>query len=249
VLTFLLTACSALGGGPLGTATPPLPTATPVLSATPVWFPATDTPTPHALTSPTAPPDWRPGLGDPIKVDSFTDETLWGIFKSNDGAASIFDGRLVLSAAPDVYLTSLNKKLTLTDFYAEVTAAINICSGTDEYGILVRATPTQAYRFALTCEGQVRAERVTRDERLILEKPFHSGDVPRGAPAQVRIGVWVFKSELRFFLNGNYQFSVTDGNLPSGSIGFFVRSAGATPIIVSFSDLVILKLNYSPIAP
>jgi hypothetical protein len=201
------------------------------------------------LTSPTAPPDWRPGIGDAIKADSFTDEAMWDIFKSDEGAASLFDKRLVLSAAPNVYLPSLNKKLVLADFYAEVTASINLCRGADEYGILVRAIPTAAYRFALTCDGQVRAERVSRSERLILQQPFHSGDVPRGAPAEVRLGVWVFKSELRFFLNDRFQFRVTDTNLPSGSIGFFVRSTGTTPVTISFTDLVIQKLNYSPIAP
>ena len=243
----LLTACSALARPTLGTATPPPPTATPILSPTVVWFPPSETPVLRAVTSPTAPPDWRPGLGDAIKVDSFTDDAVWDIYKSDDGTASLFDGRLALSAAPNVYLTSLNKKLVLTDFYVEVTASLNICRGADEYGILVRAIPTAAYRFALTCDGQVHAERVAREERLVLESPFRSGDAPRGAPAEVRIGVWVLKGELRFFLNGHYQFSVTDSNLPSGSIGFFVHAAGATSTAVSFTDLVINKLNYSPI--
>jgi hypothetical protein len=247
LLTFLLTGCSGFIRPALGTATPRPPTATPVLSPTPVWFPATDTPTPRPFASPTAPPDWRPGLGDPIRVDNFTDEEQWDLFQSDEGTASLFNGRLALSAAPSVYVTSLNTELTLTDYYLEVTATLNICSGTDEYGLLVRALPTRSYRFGLTCNGDVRAERIARNERLILAQPFHSGDAPRGAPAQVRFGVWVFKSELRFFLNGNYQFSVTDSNLPSGSIGFFVRSAGGNPIAVSFSDLVIQKLDYTPV--
>ncbi len=249
ILTLLLASCSVLGERPLGTATPRPPTPTPILSPTVVWFPPTETPTPRALTSPTAPPDWRPSIGDVIKADSFTDEAVWDLSKSDDGTASLFDGRLALSAAPNVYLPSLNKKLVLTDFYAEVTASINLCQGADEYGILVRAIPTAAYRFALTCDGQVRAERVSRSERLTVEPPFHSGDAPRGAPAEVRIGVWAFKSELRFFLNGHYQFSVTNVNLPSGTLGFFVHSTGETSITVSFTDLVVRKLNYSPIAP
>jgi hypothetical protein len=248
VLTLLLAACSILPSRTLGTATPRPPTATPVLSPTPVWFPPTETSTPHALTSPTAPPDWRPGLGNPLQADSFTDQAQWDLFQSDDGVSLLLDGRLALSAAPGIYVPSLNKDLVLTDYYIEVTATLNICSGADEYGILVRAIPTAAYRFALTCDGQTRAERVGRNERLILQKPFHTGDAPRGAPAEVRIGVWVFKSELRFFLNGNLQFRVSDNNLPSGSIGFFVRSAGSTPITVSFSDLAIRKLNYSPVA-
>jgi hypothetical protein len=246
LLTLLLTSCSALARPDLGTATPHPPTATPVLSPTPVWFPATDTPTARPFASPTAPPDWRPGLGDPIKADNFTDETHWEL---TERSASLVDGRLILSANPGMYVANLNTKLKLTDFYLEVTAALNICSSADEYGLLVRATKDRSYRFALTCEGDVRGERIAKNERLVLQQPFHTGDAPRGAPATVRFGVWAFKNELRFFLNDNYQFSVSDANLPSGTIGFFVRSAGVTPIIVSFSDLEIRKLNYSPIAP
>ena len=243
----LLTACASLFPEPLGTATPRPPTATPVRSPTPVWFPATETPTPRALTLPSGTPDWRPGLGSEIRVDNFSDEDSWDTFESDDGIASLVDNSLILSAAPEVYLFSLNQDLTLTDFHVEVTARVNICRGADEYGLLVRAIPRVYYRFAVTCDGEVRAERIAGSERLILKQPYHTNNV-RGAPSEVRLAVWVFKNELRFFLNDIYQFSVSDNNLSSGSIGFFVRSAGATPVTVAFTDLVIQKLNYSPIA-
>lgn len=247
LLTIFLTACSSLFPEPLGTATPRPPTATPLLSPTPVWFPPTETPTPRPPALPTGTPDWRPGLGSEIKVDNFSDKESWDTFESDDGIATLADHSLILSAAPEVHLFSLNRDLTLTDFHVEVTARINICRGADEYGLLVRAIPRAYYRFVITCDGQVRAERVAGNERLILQQPYHTNNV-RGAPAEVRMAVWVFKNELRFFLNDIYQFSVTDNNLPSGSIGFFVRSAGSTPVTVAFTDLVIQKLNYSPVA-
>lgn len=247
ILIFLLTACSSLFPEPLGTATPRPPTATPVLSPTPVWFPATETPTPRPLAIPTGTPDWRPGLGSEIEVDPFSEEESWNVFESDDGIASLVDGSLILSAAPEVYLISLNQEITLTDFHVEVTARVNICRGADEYGLLLRATPRAYYRFTVTCDGDVRAERIAGNERLVLQQPYHTSNV-RGAPSEVRMSVWAFKNELRFFLNDIYQFSVSDNNLPSGSIGFFVRSAGSTPVTVAFADLVIQKLNYSPIA-
>lgn len=243
----LLTACSSLFPEPLGTATPRPPTATAVLSPTPIWFPTTETPTPRPLAIPTDTPDWRPGIGSEIRVDNFTDKESWDTFESDDGLAALANNSLILSAAPDVYLISLNRDLTLTDFHVEVTARVNICRGADEYGLLVRAIPRVYYRFAITCDGQVRAERVAGNERLMLQKPYHTSNV-RGAPSEVRLAVWAFKNELRFFLNDIYQFSISDNNLPSGSIGFFVRSAGATPVTVAFTDLAIQKLNYSPVA-
>ncbi|MBV6397269.1 MAG: hypothetical protein HFACDABA_02879 [Anaerolineales bacterium] len=243
----LLTSCASLFPPPPGTATPRPPTATPVLSPTPIWFPATETPIPRPLTLPTGTPDWRPGLGNEIRVDNFSDEESWDTFESDDGVASFVDESLVLSAAPEVYLFSLNHDLTLTDFYVEATARVNICRGADEYGLLVRAIPRAYYRFAVACNGEVRAERIAGNERLILHPPYHTGNA-RGAPSEIRMAVWVFKNEMRFFLNDIYQFSVSDNNLPSGSIGFFVRSAGPTPVTVAFADLALQKLNYSPIA-
>ena len=247
LLTILLTACSSLIRPPLGTATPRPPTATPVLSPTPIWFPPTETPTPRPLTLPTDIPDWRPGLGSEIKVDPFSDEESWDLFKSDDGLAALADNSLILSAAPNVYLFSLNRDLVLTDYYVEVTARVNICRGADEYGLLVRAIPRAYFRFVVNCNGEVRAERITGNERFVLRPPYHTSNV-RGAPSEVRMAVWAFKNELRFFLNDIYQFSVSDNNLPSGSIGFFVHATGDTPVTVAFADLVIQKLEYSPVA-
>jgi hypothetical protein len=48
---------------------------------------------------------------------------------------------------------------------------------------------------------------------------------------------------MRLFLNGRYQFSISDTNYPSGTIGVFVNSAGDTGTIVSFSDLTIQEIN------
>jgi hypothetical protein len=80
--------------------------------------------------------------------------------------------------------------------------------------------------------------------RLVLQQPLQSGDVPPGAPGLVRIGVWAVGRELRLFLNGRFQFSINDPSFPIGTLGVFVRSAGETPVVVSFSDLVIQEVNY-----
>ena len=70
--------------------------------------------------------------------------------------------------------------------------------------------------------------------------------MPPGAPGEVRLGVWAVDSELRFFLNGRYQFTVIDNSYPSGAIGVFAQAAGDTPVTVTFSDLVISEVTYIP---
>lgn len=235
LLTLLLTACSALERPTLGTATPVPPTMTPLLSPTVVWFPPTETPTPSALTAPTATPDYAPGLGRVLYTDDFTDPKNW----SDLGTDTVRDGRLTLATSNGTYLMSLHQDLLVSDFYAEVNVRLSLCRGADEYGLLVRAVPTSYYRFTLNCNGEIKADRITNGGRVPLQLPYLTMDSPRGGPSEVTLAVWAVGREMRFFLNGHYQFSVDDPVFPSGSLGFFVRAAENTPITVSFTDLVI----------
>jgi hypothetical protein len=239
LLTLFLTACSALERPTLGTATPRPPTPTPLLSPTPVWFPPTETSTPSALTAPTATPNLLPGLGAILYSDDFTNPQTW-----SDGTDTLRDGRLTLAASPGVYLMSLNQELFLSDFYAEITAHLSLCRGADEYGFLVRAaSPTTYYRFTLDCNGEVKADRVLNSARVPLKTPFAAMDAPHGGPSEVTIAIWAVGREMRFFLNGHYQFTADDPALPSGTLGVFVRASEDSPITISFSDLIVRAVN------
>jgi len=113
---------------------------------------------------------------------------------------------------------------------------------------LVRANAVAYYRFSLTCNGEVFMERISVGKRELLQSPLPSGDVPRGAPGEVRIGMWAVGSELRLFLNGRYQFGISNTAYPSGTIGVFVNSAGETPVVVAFSRVALQEVDYSPSA-
>ncbi len=245
LLTLLLAACSALMEQPLGTATPVPPTETTVPSPTIVWFPPTETPTRLARATATSTPELRPGLGVVTASDDFSNPANWDTFESDEGIVSVNLNRLTMAAQPGVYLVSLNKKLVVTDFYVEITAQLSLCRDTDEYGVLVRAIPSAYYRFALSCDGQVRADRMGGGSRTRLQEPMLSGDVPHGIPGQVRIGVWAVGRELRLFLNDHYQFTLSDTKIATGGIGVFAHANGATPMTVIFSDLVVRDVNYA----
>ena len=236
----LLTACSALERPALGTATPRPPTPTPLLSPTPVWFPPTVETLPATSLPPTAPPDLLPGLGEILYTDNFTDPALW----SDLGTDSVRDGRLTLAASPGVYQTSLHQELLVSDFYAEITAHLSLCRGADEYGLLVRAaSPTTYYRFTLNCNGEINADRILNSARTPLQLPFTTIDAPHGGPSEVKIAVWAVGREMRFFLNGHYQFTADDPVMPNGTLGVFVRASEDSPITVSFSDLIVRAVN------
>jgi hypothetical protein len=216
-------------------------TATPTI----VWFPPSATPTQLAIPTYTATPDMSPGIGKVLLSDDFSEDSLWDVAESDNGSAAISRNRLTLAVEPGFYLASLRREAPLSDFYAEITAQPNLCRGEDNYGILVRSVGSYFYRFVLTCDRQVRAERVNGGTKLPIHEPVASGDAP-GAPGEVRIGIWAVGSEMRLFLNGRYQFSINDPSFASGALGAYVRSAGDTPVTVTFSDLKVYEVNYRP---
>jgi hypothetical protein len=123
-------------------------------------------------------------------------------------------------------MTSLRRDLLLTIIYAEITAQPSLCRGEDNYGLLIRANGASYYRFALACNGTVRAERLSQRQPADIASPAPQRGCPPGAPGEVRIGVWAVGREMRLFLNGRFQFSISEPSFPSGTVGVFVRSAG-----------------------
>jgi hypothetical protein len=244
-LTLIFTSCSVLDVLN-ATATPPITTETPLPTSTIDWFPASATPT-QGVYSPKilATPEMRPGIGTTYLSDDFSDPSLWDTTTSDQASAEINNNRLNLSVASKVYMISLRHELTASDFYAEITARPVLCRGDDAYGLLIRAKAASYYRISMTCNGTAYAERISVGAHDLLHEPLLSGDVPPGAPGEVRIGAWAVGAEMRLFLNGRYQFSFSSPNYPSGTIGVFVNSAGDTPAIVSFSRLTLQKVNYT----
>ena len=225
----------------------PLPTDTPLQAPTIVWFPPSATPTLNLIPTYTATPEMNPGIGEQIFKDNFSDKSVWDTAASDQASAIIKDKHLTLAVEPGLSVASLRRDVTLANFYAEITAQPKLCRGADNYGIIIRSTGNSFYRFILTCNGLIHAERIKSGERLLLANPIASGDVPLGAPGEVRIGMWAVGGEMRLFLNGRFQFSVTEKTFPSGAFGVFTQSKGDTPVTITFSDLKVYDVDY--IAP
>jgi hypothetical protein len=236
-----ITACSGMNDL-LTTPTPITMTETPPPTSTRIWFPPSATATPQALSTKAPTPEMRPGVGDILLEDDFSDSTLWNIAASNQASAAVENNRLTIAVQSGVSMLSLRQDLFPNNYYAEITARPSLCRGDDNYGVLIRASAASFYRFVLTCNGTIRAERVLNGTRIVIQEALPSADVPPGAPGEVRIGIWAFDRDIRIFLNGRYQFSISEPTLQSGTIGFFVRSAGNTAAVVSFSNLVVQEV-------
>lgn len=220
-------------------------TAVPTPTATIVWFPPSATPTALAVPTYTGTPEMSPGITDVTTSDDFDEDSPWDTAKSDNGSAVITNNRLSLAVQPGYYLSSMRRELFMSDFYAEITARPSLCRGGDSYGIIVRGVGSYFYRFVLTCDGQIRAERINGGTRLPIHEQVPSGDAPR-PPGEVRIGMWAVGSEMRLFLNGRFQFSVTEPTFPSGGFGVFARSTGDEPVSVTFSDFKVYDVDYIP---
>lgn len=230
---------------PLPTDTPVPPTVTP--TSTEVWFPPTPTftrhPTPVGVTTPTI--DIQPAYGEALFVDNFSDPSLWTMTRGPVGSVAIGVNELSIAISePRGYLYSLRQGTQLGDYYAEITASPSICSGEDEYGVLIRVSPAfDFYRFSLTCDGQTRLDKYYNGTASSPQPLIYSSEVPPGAPSMSRLGVWANGIELHFYINDAYQFSVRDPSISSGTLGVFARSSGEGAVTVNFSNLVVYEVG------
>ena len=185
--------CSACTVAPttvvLPTDTLDAPTAT--IAATIVWFPPTATPTPFPTPIVTPTEDMRPDLGQVLFEDDFSDPTAWTSSQSEAGSVALGKDELTIAIAEtNAYLFSVREAPIFTNFYLEITAQTSLCRDLDEYGVLFRVSPTiDYYRFSLSCDGQVRLDRIVGDKASSPQPWLLSGSVPPGAPGSARIGI------------------------------------------------------------
>lgn len=245
-IIFLALAACAPTQTPLALATA-TETLVPSPTATIQWFPSTSTSTPRPVIIPSETPIYLPGLGNEIFRDNFASPVNWNTISSNEGSVSVSRNRITVAVkAPDTYLFSLRSEPLLSDFYAEINAHTALCRSGDSYGLLFRANNLDTYRYVLACDGTVRLEFLKAyNHPRVIQEPLPSGDAPPGSPGDVRLGVWAVGAEMRFFLNGRHQFTVTDRNLGIGTLGVFVQSAAQnTATTVTFSDLIVQSVAY-----
>jgi hypothetical protein len=187
----------------------------------------------------------RPGLGQILLTETFSSTLGWNLSSGVDGTTAIDGGELsIVIPQGKAYLYTIRQQPQLENFYVEVTASPTLCAGMDEYGLLVRYSSSSNYdRISLTCDGQVRMDRVAAGTAFALQPWMVSGAFPPGAPALTRVGVWAVGDELRVIINDIYQFSVHDTLNKSGSLGLYARSTGSDALSVRFSNLVVRQAS------
>jgi len=221
-----------------------IPTPSSTITPTIVWFPptATYTPFPTPVITPTE--DMRPITGEVIFEDDFSSQEGWSLTQTAEGSIAYGKDELTIAIGEtNVYLFSVRETPVFSDFYLEITAGPSLCRDLDEYGVLFRISPTMDYyRYSLSCNGQVRLDRVNGGQATSPQPWMWSGAVPPGAPSSSRIGVYAVGEVMSFYVNGQYQFSIEDPLLNSGNIGVFARSTNNKAVTVNFSQLVVYEV-------
>jgi hypothetical protein len=225
----------------------PSATLTPTPTETIAWFPPTFTPTnlPTQNLEPT--PDLRPVLLGEIFTDPFLNTSFWPTYRNTTGSVGYGNGELTLAMpTANGVLSTLRKDTILTDFYMEVTVEPSLCRGPDSFGVLFRATSEwNTYRFVVSCDGQMRAERVREGQLLPLTEWQPSEQLIFGTGPELRLGVMAYGSEFRFFINDVFQFSLRDPVFPDGQIGLFARSENDSALTVNFTRMVVSRVDAS----
>lgn len=222
------------------------PTATITSSPTPTveWFPATATPTVMPTIAKTPTPELFQDQGKIIFSDDFSESDLWLLGPTSSGNISLGVNELTIAIAePGAYEYSIRTEPQLGDYHIEITTSPTLCQGEDQYGLLLRMSSTGTfYRYALSCDGRVRLDRIIQGTATSPQPWIQNNSLPPGAPLPSRLSVQLNGEEMQFFINDQYQFSVTDPALQIGNIGVFARSLGDNAVTVNFSNLIVREI-------
>lgn len=196
------------------TSTVSLPTLIPTASLTPAPSPS---PTPSLLTE----------LGAIAFDARFTDGEGWALGSDTGGGASLSSDSLVLAVSlPNASRYVLAPAPPVADFLLEASLRASLCTGADEIGVMFRVSPQgDHYRFTLDCQGDARVTRVTGGVAVSLAGPLDVPGAIPGAPARNHLSVLGRSDSFTFLVNGEQILTLRDPLLPSGLVGFFVRSS------------------------
>ena len=176
--------------------------------------------------------------------EDFSNPEHWTLGRAGALSAALGKAELTLAISePRGYIYSLFSEPVPGDFYAEITAAPSLCKDSDEYGLLLRMSNQEFYRFSISCNGEARLERYYNRFPAALQPLTPSGAIPPGAPSVTHLAVLARGKEISYYANGEYLFTTRDPYLLDGSLGVFARSSGDNAVTVSFSDLKIYSAN------
>ncbi|MGB7538069.1 MAG: hypothetical protein WBM17_05990 [Anaerolineales bacterium] len=229
----------------------PSPTFTPELPLTALLPTIEEIPTESPTLAPTRTPDaLRPAEAEQrIFFDPMDDAiTGWSLMKTETGTVDFSGGMLVFTVNSQyTSLVSILPRDFPADIYIDATVQSLLCGDKlDTFGIIFRNGPDYNYRFAVTCFGQMRFERIKGSAVEGAGVWRETLGLLQGAPATNRIGVLIRGPVFRFFVGGIEVFSGHDPMSTTGGIGLFIQTDKGTVLSVGFEEISVYTLTEPP---
>jgi hypothetical protein len=229
---------------------PPLPSETPVPSLTPL---PSATPTITATATPTAVVTLVPGdpvgrLGPATSTDPMDspDTWLWPLGASEFTDMQFKNGAMLVTALKDVSGWRLEASRTLDNFYMEMAARLEKCSGSDSYGIIYRVPSLkeadQGYLFGFTCDGRYYLKswdgKVQPEGQMTtLIRPTTSSAIQPGALVFNRLGVMAIGSRMILYANGVLLTEINDSKYSKGYWGVFINQDNTPNMVLRVDQM------------
>ena len=189
------------------------------------------TPT-FTLTPTTSPQDPKLALGTPTYADTFSSGSAFGLTSpvSDDAAMmSVQNGSLVMQSlrAGGGYRWRLSY-LTPKNYYLEGTFKTISCTGSDFYGLVLRATSYSdgpGYYFGVSCSGQYFLMRWKGTEKATLIDWTDESAIKTGSGQENRLGVMMKDNQISLYINGQFVKELDDDGLQNaGYFGVFITA-------------------------
>jgi len=215
-------------------------------STAPTTAPTTGVPdvTPSPTSSPTPPAgDPRQELGEPDWVDDFSGELRWPLYDDDHVTMEIVDQALEMTALnADGWESWMVAVPRLQDFYLEMTAEPEPCSGRDRFGLLFRAPePNEGYLFGINCAGEYALRIWDGDEYTVIIDWTPSEHIR--TEGENRIGVMARGASISLFANGNLLTRLTHTAYDRGAFGPFIGAANTGDFTVRITEIAFWELD------
>lgn len=247
ILVVIAAGCATPTQVPINDLFSSTPSLTP--TATIDWFPATATPTFAPLQTATPNPAASPLYGQLDFADAFVQPGNWQNSQSTNGLVLVQEGALTLAVKYDRgSLLALRQDTQLTNDYLEVTLnKLAFCSTDDQVGVVFRAQNEQNfYRLLINCQGQFSLQQVVGGNPSFLVSWSPSNEIPANLWKPLKIGIWTYGNTLRIYFNDKLQAETSRETFKSGTIGFYARAAGDSPLTAGFSGLSVYQVANNP---
>lgn len=220
------------------TATAPAPTATATAAS----------PTPPPSATPSLPStDPLLYLGEPDFYEPFDSDANWSLYQDEHVSFEVDNGQLAMTAFnPDYWDGWTLSWPGISDFYLEMIASPQTCSGTDRYGMVVRAQNSDegylAYLYGVTCDGRYSLRRWNGSNYVTIVDWTESESIHKGADQGNRIGLMADGKKLSLYANGVLLKEISDDTHLSGKFGVYVGSVRTPDFKVLVEEMAYWEL-------